>query len=131
MSDHYYLEDCDQEDIFSFDGEAAIKANLIKEAIQEAVNQEIPRVIENALKAKNININLPKTQETNVLQWLGQLVENKPELGEILLQQGIPCRLLKPQQNWRSGKLKLKLSLEFVPEQNQSKNWQSSLDDLR
>ncbi|ELR96449.1 KGK domain-containing protein [Gloeocapsa sp. PCC 73106] len=130
MSEHYYLEDCNPEDIFSFDGEAALKANLIKEAIQEAVNQELPRVIENALKAKNININLPKTEEKNVLQWLGQLVENRPEIGEILLKQGIPCRLLKPQQNWRTGKLKLKLSLEFVPDQNPSKNWQSSLDDL-
>jgi hypothetical protein len=58
MSDHYYLDDCSQEDIFSFAGENIVKANLIKEAIKEAVNQEIPRVIENMLKAKNINITL-------------------------------------------------------------------------
>jgi len=49
----------------------------------------------------------------------------------MLLKKGIPCNLLKPQQNWRKGKLQLNLSLEFVPEQNQSKNWQSPLDDLR
>ncbi len=128
MSEHYYLEDCGQEDLFSFGDESIIKANLIKEAIQLAVAKEIPRVIEYALKAKNIN--LPKNQEENVLQWLGQLVENKPEIGEMLLKEGIPCQLLKPQQNWRKGKLKLKLSLEFIPE-NQNKNWQSSLDDLR
>ena len=131
MSDHYYLDDCSQEDIFSFAGENIVKANLIKEAIKEAVNQEIPRVIENVLKAKNINITLDKAAEENVFQWLGQLVENKPEIAEMLLKQGIPCNLLKPQQNWRKGKLQLKLSLEFVPEQNQSKNWQSPLDDLR
>lgn len=133
MSEHYYLDNCSQEDIFSFDGEAAIKATIIKEAIQEAVKQEIPQAIENVLKAKNVNITLPKTEESNVFEWLGKLVENKPEIGEMLLKQGIPCRLLKPQQNWRPGKLQLKLSLEFVPDQSQSqsKNQQSSLDDFR
>lgn len=130
MSQHYYLDDCGQEDIFSFN-EEIVKAYLIKEAIQLAVKQEIPRVIEDALKTKKVDINLPKNEEKNVLQWLGQLVENKPEIGEMLLKEGIPCQLLKPQQNWRKGKLKLKLSLEFIPEQNQSKNYSSSLDDLR
>lgn len=130
MSEHSYLEDCGQEDLFSFPDESIVKANLLKEAIQLAVAKEIPRVIEDAFKAKNININLPKNEQENVLQWLGQLVENKPEIGEMLLKEGIPCQLLKPQQNWRKGKLKLKISLEFIPE-NQNKNWQSSLDDLR
>ncbi|TVQ43732.1 MAG: hypothetical protein EA365_12005 [Gloeocapsa sp. DLM2.Bin57] len=130
MSQHYYLDDCGQEDIFSFN-EEIVKAYLLKEAIQLAVKQEIPRVIEDAFKAKKVNINLQKDEEENVLQWLGQLVENKPEIGEMLLKEGIPCQLLKPQQNWRKGKLQLKLSLEFIPEQNQSKNYSSSLDDLR
>jgi len=132
MSKHYYLENCSPEDVFSFNnGEATVKSEVVKVAIKEAVNYELAKILENYLKAKNIKINLSKSEENNVLQWLGQIVENKPEIGEALLNQGIPCRLLQPRQNWQNGRLQLKVSLEFVPDGNKEENNRSSSDEWR
>lgn len=54
--------------------------------------------------------------------------------------QGIECELLKPHRNWKKGKLRIKISLEFCPDEpdeeippvNQSGNESDAfLDDIR
>ena len=55
--------------------------------------------------------------------------------------EGIPCELLQPGHEWRSGILKLKISTEFIPDIIESEKFlsqnipvssiNSSLDDIR
>lgn len=54
------------------------------------------------------------------------------------MQGGIPCEILEPEKTWKKGRIRLKISLEFCPdevelpkaEKNQAAN-QSTLDDIR
>jgi hypothetical protein len=39
---------------------------------------------------------------------------------------GVDCQILKPSKNWQKGKLRMKVSLEFCPDEPES-----PLDDLR
>ncbi len=128
MEENYYLDDCGDNDILSF-GDYTVKVSQFRAAIKEAFQGEIPQIIDNALKAKNINLT---TQDNfDIGEWFGQLLQNNPEIGQILLQQGIDCQLIKPNQAWQQGKVRIKVSLEFCPEGRDNKTSDSSLDDIR
>ncbi|MTJ52457.1 KGK domain protein [Anabaena sp. UHCC 0253] len=47
---------------------------------------------------------------------------------------GVNCQILKPGKNWQSGKFRIKVSLEFCPDEpeiEEIKEPESPLDDLR
>lgn len=53
------------------------------------------------------------------------------ENSENWLTNGVECQILKPSQNWQSGKFRIKVSLEFCPDEPEIKEPESPLDDLR
>lgn len=47
--------------------------------------------------------------------------------GDSWLSQGIDCEILKPGKTWRKGKVRIRISLEFSPDESID----SPLDDIR
>lgn len=53
-----------------------------------------------------------------------------------ILTQGMPCRVMTTrQQGWRWGKIRLKIELQFIPDEsntdNSSKSYDNPLDEIR
>ncbi|MEB3249268.1 MAG: KGK domain-containing protein [Merismopediaceae bacterium] len=49
-----------------------------------------------------------------------------------LLTEGIECEILKiASEGWKKGKLKIKISLEFIPDPADPSEYQSPLDEIR
>jgi hypothetical protein len=44
---------------------------------------------------------------------------------------GVDCQILKPSKNWQKGKLRMKVSVEFCPNEPEIEEPESPLDDLR
>jgi hypothetical protein len=47
---------------------------------------------------------------------------------------GVDCQILKPSKNWQKGKVRIKVTLEFCPDEpeiEEIKEPESPLDDLR
>ncbi|NET70477.1 MAG: hypothetical protein F6K62_05640 [Sphaerospermopsis sp. SIO1G2] len=53
------------------------------------------------------------------------------ENSEDWINKGVECQVLKPGKNWQSGKFRIKLSIEFCPDESEIKEAESPLDDLR
>ncbi|MBW4489118.1 MAG: hypothetical protein KME12_15120 [Trichocoleus desertorum ATA4-8-CV12] len=66
------------------------------------------------------------------------LISNQYRYGHAWIQGGAPCEILEPGKAWRKGKIRVKVSLEFCPdevelpepEKSQVSN-QSPLDEIR
>ncbi|MFB6276776.1 MAG: KGK domain-containing protein [Halothece sp.] len=71
------------------------------------------------------------------LQELKRILTNESKKGirnlNLWISEGIGCELLSPNKNWRKGKLRIKLELEFIPDEPEltSNNTKSPLDDVR
>jgi hypothetical protein len=66
---------------------------------------------------------------------ISRLIGLSPESMEILTQ-GMPCRVMTTrQQGWRWGKIRLKIELQFIPDEpttdNSSKSHDNPLDEIR
>lgn len=48
-----------------------------------------------------------------------------------LYQQGIKLEILEPGQRWKTGKIRLRLVLEFIPDEPENGGAPSSLDVIR
>ncbi|WP_019507216.1 KGK domain-containing protein [Pleurocapsa sp. PCC 7319] len=73
-------------------------------------------------KDDNILINHHTYKAQEFLDRLIQSI-NANKMGR-WLNEGVPCKLLSPNQNWQKGKIKI--CLRFIPEQSES-----ILDDIR
>ena len=47
------------------------------------------------------------------------------------INQGINCEILKEKQGWKKGKVRIKISLEFCPDEPEIKENESPLDQIR
>jgi hypothetical protein len=47
------------------------------------------------------------------------------------LTKGVDCQILKPGKNWQKGKFRMKVNLEFCPDEPEIIEPESPLDDLR
>lgn len=53
------------------------------------------------------------------------------ENSENWINKGVDCQILKPGKNWQSGKFRMKVTLEFCPDEPEIIEPESPLDDLR
>ena len=44
---------------------------------------------------------------------------------------GVDCELLEPGKNWKKGKVKINIQLEFIPDEPEINEIESPLDDIR
>jgi KGK domain len=113
MKEHFYLENCNDDDVLSH-GSLMFKIGRLKEALKKCFANEIPSSLENILQAK-MATKLPFSSSF----WFNKEQDN-PYTWEIL-------RL--GANNWQKGKIRIRVSVEFVPDEPE--NLESSLDDIR
>lgn len=110
MEENSYLPNCDDNDVLSFN-DNLFKVSKIRYAVKLAFTEPcyIPEILHVALQQNGIQIN-PKF-------WLSN---------------GVNCEVLKlGAKNWQKGKFRIRVSVEFIPDESEIPQPESPLDDLR
>ncbi|AFY46505.1 KGK domain protein [Nostoc sp. PCC 7524] len=121
MEENFSLSNCSNDDALSVK-DKVFKILQIKEAIKKSFSGELSNELYKALNNCGVSIDPG-----------GYLVGNKfYRCNNQWFNQGIDCEILKPgSQGWQTGKLKIKVTLEFIPDQPNIPEPESPLDDLR
>ena len=125
MKNSFYLEDCPNDDVLAFNDDT-YKVGKFRKAVTQALKSEKIGDQVNYLLANQYGVKAyANWNKCNVL-WFGE---------------GINCEILKlGSSGWKKGKLKIKVTLEFCPDEpevetvpNNSEDIQagSPLDDIR
>jgi hypothetical protein len=131
MNESFNKFECNDNDVISFLGDYTYKVAKIKRSIDQVRNQSIGNQFHHELKNKGIILNLeklhPKGYHSACEQWLNE---------------GIDCEILNVgATDWKKGKMRIKISVEFLLEEenatidNESNSNpsppESPLDDFR
>ncbi len=109
MEDNWYLQECSNDDVIS-SKEKLFKLGRFRDALNYAFTNRVINIINGAFQEKKLPT--PNTQE--------------------LLDSGLDCEILKVgSKGWQPGKLKIKITLEFIPDEPEIIKPESPLDDLR
>lgn len=111
MEFNYYMQNCNDDDVIQVPN-ALYKMAQLKNAMKFAFRNEykIPYVLFHALQEKGVRIE-------NISQ---------------VLNDGLDSEILKiGAKGWQKGKLRIKVTIEFCPEQSEIPQAESPLDDLR
>ena len=73
-------------------------------------------------KHDNVLINHHTYQASEFLNRLGHHIDRHKK--DKWIDEGVPCKVLSPNQNWQTGKIKI--CLQFIPDESES-----VLDDIR
>lgn len=122
MEDNYYLQDCGDNDVVCF-GDTTYKVSKFKEAVNQSFNSSMGQVLIRELGYRKVEFKEHLPYE----EWFNT---------------GKDCEILNlGSQKWKKGKVKIKVSLEFYVEEEESKETEndetipnqpeSPLDDLR
>jgi hypothetical protein len=134
MKEHSYLDKFGDNDVLEFKEQNLIKLGKIRDSIRNFLGSNLENSLRDFLS--NVGINIPgKTTDFSanlygkLLETMGMKVtEQLPD--EQLLGAGVSCKILKlGSTNWQKGKLKLRVSLEFEPDEPEIPS--SPLDDIR
>ncbi|MCL1465425.1 KGK domain-containing protein [Argonema galeatum] len=131
MQDNYYLQDCGDDDVLSF-GDETFKVHRFKTAINKSFDSSMgEKLTEHLKKYQGIPIEravCPNNNYDEYAKWF---------------KDGIDCEILNlGSKSWKKGKVKIKISLEFYAEEQETEKRDSSnqpeipqpespLDDLR
>lgn len=114
MEYNYYWQNCSNDDVIQFSN-AIHKIGQLKTAMELAINNEnkLPNTLFYALQEQGVKLaNLAATQK--------------------LLVDGLDAETLKiGAKGWQKGKIRVRVTLEFEPEEPEIKEPESPLDDLR
>lgn len=114
MEYNYYLQNCSNDDVIQFSN-SIHKIGQLKTAMELAINNEnkLPSTLYSALREQGIiSVNLAPTQK--------------------MLGDGLDAEVLKiGAKGWQKGKIRVKISVEFEPEEPETNEPESPLDDLR
>ncbi|MFB2898020.1 KGK domain-containing protein [Aerosakkonemataceae cyanobacterium BLCC-F50] len=114
MEYNYYLQNCSNDDVIQFSN-AIHKIGQLKTAMELAANNEnkLPYTLFCALKEQGVTLeSLVATQK--------------------LFADGLDAETLKiGAKGWQKGKIRVRVTLEFEPEEPESNEPESPLDDLR
>ncbi|MBD2387679.1 KGK domain-containing protein [Cylindrospermum sp. FACHB-282] len=115
MEDNLSLEKCGDDDVISFK-DKLFKLGRFRDTVNHAFIQEFGHTLNGTFEERNLPV--PNTQE--------------------LLGDGLDCEVLKiASQGWQKGKLRIKVTLEFIPDEPEIEQEteitepESPLDDLR
>jgi hypothetical protein len=109
--------ECNDNDVISF-GENTFRIERLKTAVNKSSNQELAYRLNNHLNSQQVNIQQSNADFAN---WF---------------EEGVDCEILTLGANeWRKGKMKFKLSVEFYVEAEETINndttTESPLDEIR
>lgn len=121
MEENFKLSNCNDDDVLSVK-DKVFKFIQVKQAIKKAFTNKLSEELYNLLNSYGISLDPG-----------GYLVGSKfYRQANRWFDEGIDCEVLKPgTKGWQKGKLKLKVTLEFVPDEPNINEQDSPLDDLR
>lgn len=121
MEDNFNLENCNNDEVLACK-DKVFKIGQIKEAVEKLFCGEFSQKLYDSLCSYGIQIDPG-----------GYLVSNKfYKYNNRWFEEGIECEILKiGSKGWQQGKLRLKVTLEFISEEPEITNTESPLDDLR
>jgi len=109
MENNWYLQECTDDDVIS-SKEKMFKLGKFIDTLNYAFMHRVINAMNGAFQERKIPT--PNLQN--------------------LLGDGLECEILKlGSTGWQQGKLRLKVTLEFIPEEPEITNTESPLDDLR
>lgn len=109
MEDNSFLPDCGDDDVLQFRSEM-LRVGKVRKAVQNAFDDEVAQTLSDSLKSQGVNI-APESQiindEIHIFHWLW-------------FREGIDCELLKiGAKGWQKGKVRIRLTLEFCPDDSE------------
>ncbi len=106
-----YVKNLNDDDILE-QNEKVFKFGKVKQVLQEAFDYTMPSTLINHNTSKKLDLYAKES-----FYWF---------------KQGVDCRILKAGSNgWQKGKLKLKVTIEFIPDEPEISDYESPLDDIR
>jgi hypothetical protein len=131
MEYNSYLQECGDDGVISFSSQI-YKIGKIKQALDQAFGGKVPHVLIESLESQGI-------QEARIYRRSGG--GNPNEANYYWFREGKDCEILRIGSNgWQKGKLRIKVSLEFCPDEPEVEEivaneeivpTESPLDDLR
>nr|WP_290220952.1 KGK domain-containing protein [Trichocoleus desertorum] len=123
MNNRYSLNDFDSKDIVSFDSRL-FKVEQLTEALKNAFNSRyVGPYLYEALAQQNVPIDTRSFSDAY-----------REESNEWWFSEGGNCEVLRPgPQGWQKGKIRIrvKVDLEFCPDETENDQTESTLDDIR
>jgi len=114
MKEHSYFSNLSDDDLVEFTADQFIKIGKLRKALKQILSGEIENLMKTSLKTQGI-----KTYPAAQISYPN---------GEIKVHQnrwfahGMACRILKlGNKSWKNGKIKIRVEVEFVSDQDMSK----------
>ena len=118
MADKIYTHNCSDSDILSFDDEAC-KISKFKRALWKMFYYQSMKLVDDMKKwlGESYNLRIEKFGINRDEDWFTT---------------GKDCQILKPGKEWQSGKVRVKLTLEFIPDEPEviEENGCQNVDDI-
>ncbi|WP_036486751.1 KGK domain-containing protein [Myxosarcina sp. GI1] len=112
MEDNFQLKECSEDDVLEFNSGTYRIKNIMQKLVSSKDN--LSTQLYNQLNSMGINI-IPKNRAFR--QWFDG---------------GIDCEILKlGAKNWKKGKVRLKVTFEFIPDEPEENISESLLDEIR
>ncbi|MEB3178429.1 MAG: KGK domain-containing protein [Nostocaceae cyanobacterium] len=112
MEYNSHLENCSDDDVLAFSSNHMFKIGLLKTAVSYAFTDkyQVSSILSSALSEKGVHIH----------ETIKVFAEGKD------------CEILKiGAKGWQKGKLRIRVSVDFIPDEPETSQPESPLDDLR
>ncbi|MBD1908400.1 hypothetical protein NDI37_03955 [Funiculus sociatus GB2-A5] len=110
MEDNLPLQNCNNDDALSFKNNM-FKVRQIKQALQDSLKGAIANALYESLKSQQVEI------DTGII-----INHHYYKANERWFVEGIDCEILKiGASGWQKGKVKIKTTLEFIPDEPEVK----------
>lgn len=119
MSNHYILEKYGDEDVCEFKQGGMYKIGKIRESLKTIITNRLHNAIKQPLQEQEIKI--PE-----------KFYDEGKEVYQYWFTDGISCEILQiGAKGWKKGKIKIKVSVEFCPDEPEISEPESPLDEMR
>ncbi|EAZ90202.1 KGK domain-containing protein [Crocosphaera chwakensis] len=110
LKHNHYLDH--DEDVIAFSGDSLVKVSKVKDVINSFIKSRLLKVLTDHFHHVGIR---------------GEFINSFD-----IFKYGQNCEILQIGSNgWKKGKIRLKVSLEFIPDEPEIKKIESPLDDIR
>ena len=117
-----YLKECRNDDVFCHQ-QNLFKVGILKNAIITAFKAAIPNKLQEELAIQKLHIQPTRWVDND----RGKKVINQDN--NVWFEEGVDFQILRAgSKGWQKGKLKINVTLEFIPDEPEEK---SPLDDVR